>query len=289
MSIEPAVLYVVATPIGNLEDISERARRVLREVDLIAAEDTRHSRGLLAHLGVSRPMLSLHEHNERGQVELLLAALAEGRSIALVADAGTPLISDPGYVLVREVRRRGYRVVPIPGPSALISALSVAGLPTSAFVFEGFPPREAAKRLEWLRRLAREPRTLVFYEASHRILDSLRDLVIVMGAGREARLARELTKIYETILDGTLEELVRRLEQDPEQRRGEFVVLVAGAPVESGQDEGLQEALRILALLRRQLPMKQALGLTVEITGVKRNRLYREALAVLPAADTISR
>lgn len=289
MSIEPAVLYVVATPIGNLEDISERARRVLREVDMIAAEDTRHSRGLLAHLGVSRPMLSLHEHNERGQVELLLAALAEGRSIALVADAGTPLISDPGYVLVREVRRRGYRVVPIPGPSALISALSVAGLPTSAFVFEGFPPREAAKRLEWLRRLAREPRTLVFYEASHRILDSLRDLVIVMGAGREARLARELTKIYETILDGTLEELVRRLEQDPEQRRGEFVVLVAGAPVESGQDEGLQEALRILALLRRQLPMKQALGLTVEITGVKRNRLYREALAVLPAADTISR
>ncbi len=285
MSIEPAVLYVVATPIGNLEDISERARRVLREVDLIAAEDTRHSRGLLAHLGVSRPMLSLHEHNERGQVELLLAALAEGRSIALVADAGTPLISDPGYVLVREVRRRGYRVVPIPGPSALISALSVAGLPTSAFVFEGFPPREAAKRLEWLRRLAREPRTLVFYEASHRILDSLRDLVIVMGAGREARLARELTKIYETILDGTLEELVRRLEQDPEQRRGEFVVLVAGAPVESGQDEGLQEALRILALLRRQLPMKQALGLTVEITGVKRNRLYREALAVLPAAE----
>ncbi len=285
MSIEPAVLYVVATPIGNLEDISERARRVLREVDLIAAEDTRHSRGLLAHLGVSRPMLSLHEHNERGQVELLLAALAEGRSIALVADAGTPLISDPGYVLVREVRRRGYRVVPIPGPSALISALSVAGLPTSAFVFEGFPPREAAKRLEWLRRFAREPRTLVFYEASHRILDSLRDLVIVMGAGREARLARELTKIYETILDGTLEELVRRLEQDPEQRRGEFVVLVAGAPVESGQDEGLQEALRILALLRRQLPMKQALGLTVEITGVKRNRLYREALAVLPAAE----
>lgn len=140
MSIEPAVLYVVATPIGNLEDISERARRVLREVDLIAAEDTRHSRGLLAHLGVSRPMLSLHEHNERGQVELLLAALAEGRSIALVADAGTPLISDPGYVLVREVRRRGYRVVPIPGPSALICALSVAGLPTSAFVFEGFPP-----------------------------------------------------------------------------------------------------------------------------------------------------
>lgn len=285
MSIEPAVLYVVATPIGNLEDISERARRVLREVDLIAAEDTRHSRGLLAHLGVSRPMLSLHEHNERGQVELLLAALAEGRSIALVADAGTPLISDPGYVLVREVRRRGYRVVPIPGPSALICALSVAGLPTSAFVFEGFPPREAAKRLEWLRRFAREPRTLVLYEASHRILDSLRDLVIVMGAGREARLARELTKIYETILDGTLEELVRRLEQDPEQQRGEFVILVAGAPVDSDQDEGLQEALRILALLRRQLPMKQALGLAVEITGVKRNRLYREALAILPAAE----
>lgn len=285
MSIEPAVLYVVATPIGNLEDISERARRVLREVDLIAAEDTRHSRGLLAHLGVSRPMLSLHEHNERGQVELLLAALAKGRSVALVADAGTPLISDPGYVLVREVRRRGYRVVPIPGPSALICALSVAGLPTSAFVFEGFPPREAAKRLEWLRRFAREPRTLVLYEASHRILDSLRDLVIVMGAGREARLARELTKIYETILDGTLEELVRRLEQDPEQQRGEFVILVAGAPVDSDQDEGLQEALRILALLRRQLPMKQALGLAVEITGVKRNRLYREALAILPAAE----
>lgn len=285
MSIEQAVLYVVATPIGNLEDISERARRVLREVDLIAAEDTRHSRGLLAHLGLSRPMLSLHEHNERGQVELLLAALAEGRSVALVADAGTPLISDPGYVLVREVRRRGYRVVPIPGPSALISALSVAGLPTSAFVFEGFPPREAAKRLEWLRRFAREPRTLVLYEASHRILDSLRDLVMVMGADREARLARELTKIYETILDGTLEELVQRLEQDPEQRRGEFVVLVAGAPAEPDQDERLQEALRILALLRRHLPMKQALGLTVEITGVKRNLLYREALAVLPAAE----
>lgn len=285
MSIEQAVLYVVATPIGNLEDISERARRVLREVDLIAAEDTRHSRGLLAHLGLSRPMLSLHEHNERGQVELLLAALAEGRSVALVADAGTPLISDPGYVLVREVRRRGYRVVPIPGPSALISALSVAGLPTSAFVFEGFPPREAAKRLEWLRRFAREPRTLVLYEASHRILDTLRDLVVVMGVGREARLARELTKIYETILDGTLEELVQRLEQDPEQRRGEFVVLVAGAPAETDQAERLQEALRILALLRRHLPMKQALALTVEITGVKRNLLYREALAVLPAAE----
>ncbi|HHJ14634.1 MAG TPA: 16S rRNA (cytidine(1402)-2'-O)-methyltransferase, partial [Gammaproteobacteria bacterium] len=222
-------LYVVATPIGNLGDMSTRAIEVLRQVVLIAAEDTRHSAGLLAHFGIDTPMQALHEHNEREQAPRLVQRMVEeGLELALISDAGTPLVSDPGYRLVRLARAAGVSVVPVPGPSALIAALSASGLPTDRFVFEGFLPPKAAARRARLEKLLTEPRTLIFYESSHRILDSLRDMAAVLGASRHAVLARELTKQFETILDDSLEALAGRVETDADQRRGELVVLVEG-------------------------------------------------------------
>lgn len=278
MSIAEAVLYVVATPLGNLEDISRRALSVLGSVDLIAAEDTRHSRKLLSHYGITTPVTSFHEHNEQARGEALLARLARGESLALISDAGTPLVSDPGYALVREARLRGFRVSPVPGPSALVCALSVAGLPCDRFLFEGFSPRVPGERRAWLESLRLEPRTLVFYESSHRIQECLEDLVQVFGGAREAVLARELTKLHETLLGGGLDQLLARLKDEPVQRKGEFVVLVAGASTNEDEERDA-EGLRVLRILVDELPVKQAAALAARISGAPRNLLYRQALA----------
>lgn len=272
------VLYVVATPIGNRADITQRALDVLGTVTRVLAEDTRHSGTLLRALGIATPLVSLHEHNEQAQVEGLLGRLRAGEDLALISDAGTPLISDPGYRLVRAARQAGVTVVPVPGPSALIAALSVAGLPTDRFVFEGFLPPKAAARRVRLQALAAEPRTLVFYEASHRIQECIADLAAAFGAAREAVIARELTKNFEQVQSGTLGELEAWLAADPNRLRGEFVVLVAGAPEPEETDVG-PEAQRVLAILLRELPVKQAAALAAEITGARRNALYQLALA----------
>jgi len=277
VSIEPGTLYVVATPIGNLEDMTGRGARVLADVDWIAAEDTRHSRHLLGHLGISTSLVSLHEHNEHARLAWFVDRLNAGESVALISDAGTPLINDPGYLVVREARRRGYAVVPVPGPSAVTAALSVAGLPTDAFVFEGFVPRTPAQRRRWLERRRTERRTLVMLESSHRILDTVADLAEIFGPEREATLLRELTKVYETIvLDGLGAHLVR-LRQDPNQQRGEFVLVVAGKPEEAADTE-LEEGLRVCTILRTELPLAQAVALAARISGARKNRLYSRAL-----------
>lgn len=285
MSNEPGSLYVVATPIGNLEDIGGRALRVLAGVDLVLAEDTRHSGGLLRHFGIRRPLQSLHEHNERARVESLIARLEAGGSLALISDAGTPLISDPGYHLVRAAHGAGVPVVPVPGPSAVTCALCAAGLPGDRFVFEGFLPARAAERRRRLQALAGETRTLVFCEAPHRIAAALRDLAAVLGTGREALLARELTKLHETLRAATLGELAAWLAASPAQRRGEIVLVVRGAPEEARQEQDVQAG-RTLEVLLEALPLSQAVTLAARITGVPRNRLYREAIArTAPARD----
>lgn len=275
---KPGVLYVVATPIGNRADITQRALEVLGNVAQVLAEDTRHSGALLRSLSIATPLLSLHEHNEQAQVDGVLARLREGHDLALISDAGTPLISDPGYRVVRAARHAGIAVVPVPGPSALITALSVAGLPTDRFVFEGFLPAKAAARRAHLQTLAAEPRTLLFYESSHRIQECLADLADVFGAGREAVIARELTKTFEQVQGGSLAELNAWLAADANRQRGEFVVLVAGAPP-AQEAEISAEARRVLEILLRELPVKQAAALASDITGVRKNALYQLALA----------
>ena len=272
------LLYVVATPIGNLDDISRRACQVLSDVDLIACEDTRHSRVLLSHLGIDNRLVAYHDHNEAEAVPRLLRLLVEGQSIALVSDAGTPLISDPGFRLVRAAREQGLRVVPIPGPSALIAALSVSGLPSDRFLFVGFPPRGGDERRRWLAELAREPGTLICYESGRRAVATLADLAEALGAERRAVIARELTKRFETILDDDLAGLQQRVAADPDQQLGELVLLIEGdTRLEDERDADEQR--RILALLADELPLKQAVALTARITGGNRNRLYKEALA----------
>ncbi len=265
-------LWVVATPIGHLDDLSPRAADTLRRAALIAAEDTRHSRPLLAHHGIATALTALHEHNEREAVAALLARLAAGDDIALIADAGTPLISDPGYRLVRAARSAGFRVSPVPGACAAIAALSVAGLASDRFVFEGFLPAKSAARHARLQALAGESRTLVFYESSHRIEESLAAIAAVFGAGREAVLARELTKRFETVLALPLGELATRVAADADQRRGEFVLLVAGHA--EAEDERLPEGRRVYALLREELPPARAARLAAAITGAPRRALY---------------
>lgn len=268
MSDTPAgALYVVATPIGNLDDLSPRAARVLAQVALIAAEDTRHSGRLLRHLGLSRPMLSLHEHNEAARVEALDARLVAGEDIALVADAGTPLISDPGFVLVRELRSRGRRIVPVPGPCALVAALSGAGLPTDRFLFQGFLPARGGARRGRLEALASREETLVFYESPHRIRDTLADLATTLGA-RRVVLARELTKTFETFLDGSAAELLAWMKEDPDQARGEFVVMVAGAGPRGDADVSAVEADALLsALLAEGVGVKQSAAVAARVLG----------------------
>lgn len=277
MSIEKGVLYLVATPIGNLDDLSFRAREVLDNADLIAAEDTRHSRPLLQHYAIRTPLIAVHEHNERRVLEDLVKRLSGGAAIALISDAGTPLISDPGFPLVRRCREIGIPVSPVPGPCAAVAALSAAGLPTDRFLFEGFPARNREGRRKQFEALRSEERTLVFYESSHRIASSLEDMAAVFGAGRRAVIARELTKLHETILSDTLGGLAKTLHIDPDQRKGEFVVVVAGA----FQDrQGINpEAERVLRVLVEELPLKQAAALAAQITGEKKNLLYRLALS----------
>jgi len=277
MSHNSSILYVVATPIGNLGDMTDRARQVLAQVDLVAAEDTRHTRRLLTHFGIKAKLCAYHDHNEAQMVERLLASLAQGRDVALVSDAGTPLISDPGFVLVRAAQQRGFKVVPIPGSNAAICALAASGLPCDRFLFLGFPPRAAAKRRTWLTGLVAEPGTLVFYESGGRAAVSLADMGTVLGADRRAVLARELTKRFETFIDAPLGALAERLRDDPEQRLGELVILVAGSRKSDEAIREVEEA-RVLAVLSAALPLKQAAALTARITGGNRNRLYQLAL-----------
>ncbi len=272
------VLYVVATPIGNLDDISARALRVLREVALIAAEDTRHSARLLQHFGISTPLQACHEHNEREQGGRFIGRLQAGEDVALISDAGTPLISDPGYHLVRQARAAGVRVIPVPGACALIAALSAAGLPSDRFIFEGFLPAKMAARRARLELLREEPRTLIFYEAPHRILECLEDLQAIFGAQRPAVLGRELTKTFETLKGLPLGELRDWVAADSNQQRGECVLLVAGWEAPQGDAQLSTETLRVLDLLLAELPLKRAAALAAGITGVRKNLLYQAAL-----------
>ncbi|MBB72778.1 MAG: 16S rRNA (cytidine(1402)-2'-O)-methyltransferase [Legionellales bacterium] len=265
-------IYVVATPIGNLDDMSPRAIETLKRVDLIAAEDTRHSGRLLQHFAIDTPATSLHEHNERDKANRLLERVKGGESLALISDAGTPLISDPGFHLLREARKQGVTIVPIPGACALITALSAAGLPTDKFIFEGFLPAKSGARLARLQDLATETRTIIFYESTHRIHDCLTDCMTCFGETRVAVLAKELTKHFETIIDGSLVELKTWLEAEAERQKGEFVILIKG--FEKDDDRIAPEALRILDLLAQELPLKKAAKLTADITGEKKNRLY---------------
>lgn len=271
----PGVLYVVATPIGNLDDISSRACAVLRSVEVIAAEDTRRTRQLLGHFEITTPVLSLHEHNEERRAELVLTRLARGESVALVSDAGTPLISDPGYRLVALARERGHVVTAIPGCCAAIAALSIAGLPTARVHFEGFLPARAAARRERLRELGACTDTLVFYEAVHRVPESLADLATVFGAQRPAFVARELTKLYETVYHGTLATIREALAADPGSDKGEFTIVVAGAAQAA---PGAAELARVVWILAAELPAARAATLAAQITGANRRDAYRLVL-----------
>lgn len=271
------ILYVVATPIGNLADISERAIAILRQVDLIAAEDTRHSRYLTEQLSIKTPMLSLHEHNEKQRVTKLVTLLEEGKSLALISDAGTPLISDPGYHLVKSVREQGIKVVPVPGACALIAALCVSGLPANHFRFEGFLPAQRTARLKYLQNLQYDTHTLIFYEAPHRIVDLVEDMLVVFGQQRYVVVARELTKTFETVQGAPLAELLDWLQADKNQQKGEFVVLVQGAEQQTRTEISLSLD-HVLNILLTELPVKQAVQLTAKLTGEKKNKLYEMAL-----------
>jgi 16S rRNA (cytidine1402-2'-O)-methyltransferase len=270
-------LYIVATPIGNPADFSERALTVLREVKLVAVEDTRHSGRLFNACSINTPMLSCHDYNETERIELLLGKVAAGDDIALVSDAGTPLVSDPGFQLVRQAHARGITVVPVPGPSAVIAALCSAGLPTDRFVFEGFLPAKAGARHARLQELAKERRTLVFYEAPHRIVECLADMEACFGSERAATLARELTKTYETIIPATLGKLIERVRSDENQQKGEIVLVVGGCAASEGALDA--DAEKTLKILLEELPLRQAASLAAKITGLKKNLLYDTALS----------
>ena len=272
-------LYVVATPIGNLRDISLRALDVLMSADAIAAEDTRNTSHLLTHYGIAaQRLMALHRHNERGAAEKIIALLAQGRAVALVSDAGTPAVSDPGALLVEAVRAAGYRVIPLPGANAALAALSAAGLPAPHFLFYGFLPNKSAARCRELQTLADYSCTLVFYEAPHRILECVADLQAVFGGDRQIVLAREITKLFESIHRCTLAEAMDWLSADANNQRGEFVLLISGA---AEKPAGLDaEAERILALLLQELPLKLAVQLAVQITGAGKNDLYQRALQI---------
>lgn len=277
---QAGVLYVVATPIGNMGDISARAREILAAVSVVAAEDTRHSSQLLRGLGLDRPLLSLHEHNERARATELVERLRAGESVALISDAGTPLISDPGYQLLRAALAAGIAVSPVPGPCAAIAALSAAGLPSERFCFEGFLPARAGARRKRLSELAAESRTLVIYEAPHRIAASLADIAAACGGTRRACVARELTKKFETFYRGSLDELAARAKDDEDLRRGEAVIIVEGAeamPVSQGR---LDET---LAVLLRFLPASAAAEAAAELCNLRRNEAYARALELKQA------
>lgn len=269
-------LYIVATPIGNLDDITLRAIDTLKRVDLIAAEDTRHSGLLLQHLGIKAKLFSLHDHNEQEKAHVLIEKLQSGLSIALVSDAGTPLINDPGYHLVKACRENDIKVVPIPGACAAIAALSVAGLPSDKFIYEGFLPAKSKARQDSLASLITEPRTMIFYESTHRILETLKDMQTILGADKQIVLAKELTKTWETIVSFPVNELIDWLNQDASRQKGEFVLIVAGY-TESNKDID-PKAINTLKLLQKELPLKKAAAITAEIYGLKKNQLYQIGL-----------
>jgi len=269
-----ARLYVVATPIGNLEDISLRALEILAAVAVIAAEDTRRTGRLMSRHSLDTPLLALQEHNEEQRAPHLVERLGRGDSIALVSDAGTPLLSDPGFRLVNLAAAAGIEVVAVPGPSSITAALSICGLPTDRFTFEGFLPSRHAARLKRLAMLRTEPRTMVFFESSHRIQASLEDLVAVFGESREVAVCREMTKQFETVLRGSLEDVRQRVSIDPNQRKGEFVLVVAGR-IPDG-DEGFGEALDLARALQEHLPASQAARVAAKVHGVSRRALYAE-------------
>lgn len=270
-------LYVVATPIGNLQDMSPRAIETLKSVDCILAEDTRHSAPLLQHFMINTETIALHDHNERERSAHCLERLQRGESLALISDAGTPLINDPGYFLVREARKVGIRVVPIPGPSALIAALSVSGLPTDHFCFEGFLPAKSQHRCSELELLKHETRTLVFYESPHRVLATLEDMLQSWGGAREIVIARELTKMYETVYHGTLAELIEQVKKDQNLERGEIVLVVKGAETIAEEAEAISTD-HILKILLNEVSLKQAVELTAKITKKRKNEIYERAL-----------
>jgi len=273
---EVACLYIVATPIGNLADMSQRAIEILQSVDVIAAEDTRHSGFLLQHFAIKTPSVSLHDHNEQQRSETLLTRLQQGESIALISDAGTPLISDPGYKLVSLVREHGIPVIPIPGSCAVIAALSASGLPSDRFSFEGFLPSKQGARLQTLEKLAADTRTLIFYDSPRRLQSTLTDMVAIFGEDRRACLARELTKLHETINTKPLAELLEWVSNDANQQRGECVVLVEGA--KQHQDASEVEVNRVLGLLLKELPVKKAAAITSSLLGISKNNAYDMAL-----------
>lgn len=270
-------LFIVPTPIGNLGDITERALNVLRDCDAIAAEDTRHSGQLLQHLGIRKEMFALHEHNERQRASQVIERLQQGDNIALISDAGTPLISDPGYVLVQQCRAAGVTVTALPGACAFVTALSGAGLPTDRFTFEGFLPAKPQQRRKRLQELVSETRTLVFYESPHRIADTLADMVSEIGADRPLVMARELTKQFETYLSGSIAEVQQRVIEDSNQQRGEIVLILGGAEEQAAEDVN-PAAMKTLNLLRKELPLKKAAALAAEIHGARKNTLYQLAL-----------
>ena len=276
---QDGTLYVVATPIGNLGDITVRALETLKSVDAIAAEDTRHTSGLLSHFGISKKLIAVHEHNELQSAEKLLLQLKNGESIALVTDAGTPGISDPGAIVVKTVREAGIKVVPIPGASAVVAALSASGITQNGFYFYGFLPASGAARRKMLETLKAQTVTLVFYEAPHRIVESVEDIAKVLGEERKVTFCRELTKTFETIYTCALNEASAWLQADANQQRGEFVLLVEAAPVVEAQEIS-EDAQRVLKCLLAELPLKQAVALATEITNLKKNDLYEFALKI---------
>jgi len=275
IEISPATLYIVATPIGNLGDISLRAIEVLKSVDIIAAEDTRHSRKLMNHLGIKTCMQAYHEHNETEQIPGLLKRLDDGQTIALISDAGTPLVNDPGYHLVEQAHGRGFSVVPVPGACAAIVALSASGLPTDRFIFEGFPPAKQGARINYLQTLHKEQRTLVFYVSCHKFLQTLNDMRDVFGGDRIATLARELTKTFETIKKATLGQLCEWVLADENQTKGEMVVVIAGNTNVATERAEIDN---LLSILIDELPVKQAAKIASKITGLNKNELYKAAL-----------
>ncbi|HHF5122144.1 16S rRNA (cytidine(1402)-2'-O)-methyltransferase [Haemophilus influenzae] len=275
------ILYIVATPIGNLQDITQRALETFAQVDLIAAEDTRHSGLLLSHYGIKKPFFALHDHNEQEKAHILVEKLKQGSNIALISDAGTPLISDPGFHLVRQCREAGIRVVPLPGACAAITALCASGIASDRFCFEGFLPAKSKARKDKLENIAEEDRTLIFYESTHRILDTLEDMQAVLGEERYMVLAREMTKTWETITGNTIKNLREWLLEDPNRTKGEMVLIVEGKPKSDNNDEISPQAVKALELIAEELPLKKAAAIVAELYGYKKNALYQFGLAHL--------
>ena len=275
------ILYIVATPIGNLQDITQRALDTFAQVDLIAAEDTRHSGLLLNHYGIKKPFFALHDHNEQEKAHILVEKLKQGSHIALISDAGTPLISDPGFHLVRQCREAGIRVVPLPGACAAITALCASGIASDRFCFEGFLPAKSKARKDKLENIAEEDRTLIFYESTHRILDTLEDMQSVLGEERYIVLAREITKTWETITGNMIKNLREWLLEDPNRTKGEMVLIVEGKPKSDNNDEISPQAVKALELIAEELPLKKAAAIVSELYGYKKNALYQFGLAHL--------